>query len=439
MKTAFPRFVPVVAVIVVLISGAYSFYHHDRPRIDALGYDQIGWNLARGLGYVEDESNAATPEKDFAINRVGPGYEFFLAGVYTVFGHKIWVVWMLHALLRGVSVVLVFLISRLLFSQNEKIGIVAAILFGFVPDLIVVNGLLLTETLFIFLLLLVTYISLVAVRGQSRSMPALAGLFFAFAIMTRPIAILPFLAFIALFIWRKNWKEVLLSVLFPLIIIGTWSSFVSRRYSTFILTTGVGTYDLWVGNNIDAKGGFEKTAEQLEARHSLSVAELDTISRSKYVAFITSHPLRFLELQWRKTALYFSLIRPGGYWIHLMAHPFERLLTLYASAFWTAALFIFGLAGAWVLYRKRNDISWYLLAVFALLQPLAVIPIIVETRYRYPFFPFLAVFAAYFLLLRPIMRGAFFGALAVIIIFTGYDAIYNASEIASKIMSVFAF
>ena len=92
-----------------------------------------------------------------------------------------------------------------------------------------------------------------------------------------------------------------------------------------------------------------------------------------------------------------------------------------------------------MLYRKRNDISWYLLAVFALLQPLAVIPIIVETRYRYPFFPFLAVFAAYFLLLRPIMRGAFFGALAVIIIFTGYDAIYNASEIASKIMSVFAF
>src|SRR3989344_2074882 len=280
MKTAFPRFVPVVAVIVVLISCAYSFYHHDRPRIDALGYDQIGWNLARGLGYVEDESNAATPEKDFAINRVGPGYEFFLAGVYTVFGHKIWVVWMLHALLRGVSVVLVFLISRLLFSQNEKIGIVAAILFGFVPDLIVVNGLLLTETLFIFLLLLVTYISLVAVRGQSRSMPALAGLFFAFAIMTRPIAILPFLAFIALF---------------------------------------------------------------------------------------------------------FSRISPGGYWIDLMAHPFERLLTLYASAFWTASLFIFGLAGAWVLDRKRNDISWYLLAVFALLQPLAVIPIIVETRYRYPF------------------------------------------------------
>ena len=38
--------------------------------------------------------------------------------------------------------------------------------------------------------------------------------------------------------------------------------------------------------------------------------------------------LLFLELQWRKTALYFSLIRPTGFWIHLRDAPWQRFFTL---------------------------------------------------------------------------------------------------------------
>ncbi len=114
-----PRHVIFLAVAVTLASGLFSFYVADHPRVDARAYDRIAWNLAQGFGYVEDVSMAETPVKDDAIIRVGPGYQFFLAGVYVMAGHQYWVVWLLHALLRGASVVLIYMIARQLFTSTR--------------------------------------------------------------------------------------------------------------------------------------------------------------------------------------------------------------------------------------------------------------------------------------------------------------------------------
>ena len=143
MKQYFLSPIAIAVIIVTLVSAAYSFYYHDRPRVDAQAYDFVGWNLARGLGYIENEQNAANPRADDAIVRVGPGYQFFLAGVYSMFGHHVWIVWILHALLRGATVYFVYAITRF-FLHNEKASLFGAFLVGFSPDLIVINGLLLT-------------------------------------------------------------------------------------------------------------------------------------------------------------------------------------------------------------------------------------------------------------------------------------------------------
>ena len=96
MKTK--KYLILLLLGIFVSSLAFSFYYKIKLRVDAQAYNSIAWNLVQGNGYVEDKSNAFTPQKDEAILRVGPGYEFFLAGIYTFFGHRIWVVWIFHAL-----------------------------------------------------------------------------------------------------------------------------------------------------------------------------------------------------------------------------------------------------------------------------------------------------------------------------------------------------
>lgn len=435
-----PRSLIVIAILTVLISAAYSFYYQDRPRIDALGYDRIGWNLARGFGYIEEEENILNPEKDWAINRVGPGYQFFLAGVYALFGHHIWIVWILHAFLRGLTVIILFLLATTLFPGKLRLGVVAAFLFGFSPDLIVINGLLLTETLFLFLLAASLYfIALLFFSSGGGLITLAAGFTLAAAILTRPTALLLLLAILGIFLFRKEWKRFFLIMFFPILLIGPWSSLMSSRYDMFILTTGVGGYDFWVGNSLKAEGGFEKTDEKLDARYSMSIAELDAFSKKQYFEFLTTHPFRFLELQWRKTALYFSLIRPGGYWVHLIQYPWQRLFTLTSSFLWTAVLFIGGTVGLWFFFKQRKDIFSRLFIAFAFFQPLSVIPVIVETRYRYSLYPFLSIFAASFLLDRPYPRKVLAAVLALFFLFAGYDFLSNTGDILTKLKNVLPF
>jgi 4-amino-4-deoxy-L-arabinose transferase-like glycosyltransferase len=461
MRVYLKKPLSLLIIAVVLVSGAYSFYYQDRPRVDAQAYDKIGWNLARGLGYIEDERHADMPEEDDAIVRVGPGYEFFLAGIYSIVGHKIWVVWILHAFLRGASVFLVYVIARQVFrrgppmsgideqsSHAHTIGMIAATLFGFSPDLIVINGLLLTETLFLFLLLLSVYATFWLFHEEEVCMSRKAlygGFFWALTILTRPIAAVPLLIVFGILFWRRNIMQGIAVVVFPVLLVGSWAAVMTARYDHFVLTTTAGWYDMWVGNNPEAEGGFIKTPEiQAFRDQNYDSTVLDKVGREKYFEFLTEQPFSFLELQWRKSSMYGSLMRPGGYWIHLYARPWHLRATLGASAIGTALLFIGGIAGgllAWILRRK--EFSMRLFLAFAIVQPLVVIPIIVETRYRYALFPFLAILTAYFsvsyiknLVPRKLLYQTIGIALGMVLIFTGYDLWYNWEDITSKIQRV---
>ena len=103
---------------VFFVALLYSLYFHIEPSVDARAYDKIAWNMVQGNGYKE-QANLSYDE-DIAILRVGPGYEFFLAGIYWLFGHHIWIVWIINALLTAFSAFFVFLITNL---QNSKLSV----------------------------------------------------------------------------------------------------------------------------------------------------------------------------------------------------------------------------------------------------------------------------------------------------------------------------
>lgn len=456
MKSVSPHSVLITALILMtVISIGLSFHWQFRPRVDAGAYNAIGWNLAQGFGYVEDVTKAGNPQVDEAIIRVGPGYQFFLAGVYRIFGHNVPLVWVLQAFLHALTAWGVYRIIGLLLPDTSKWpAVLGAVLFGFSPDLIFINSMLLSESLFLMLLVFAVYLTLLIFVGgniASRNITTSqvvklisTGMLWGLAILTRPTAILSAGAFLLFLGIRCDWRRALAVCLPIVLLVGAWSFYATQRYESFVLTTTAGGYDLWVGNHPGATGGFDKTPEIKAIRDANPSVLVDRIGKEKYIEFLVSHPFRFVELQVRKTAIYFSLIRPTGFWLDLQFFPIDRLILVSFSLLWTAGLLLAGVTG-WILFvwQRKGELGPRVLAIFALLQPLAVIPIIVDTRYRYPLFPFLAIGAAYafWVWLRggegaPKFVTALRWSSLFLMLATVYDAAYHAGDIIIKIKTI---
>lgn len=162
------------ALFLILIGSffvclAYSFYFQITPVVDARAYDNIAQNIVNGNGYREHLTGELS--NDYAIARVGPLYEYFLAGFYKILGHRYGPVWLAQALLHALTAWLVYLTVLTIFVDNEKkkkMGLWAAAIIGFYPDLIEISAMLMTETLYLFFTCLMFYLffSLFLSAGQ---------------------------------------------------------------------------------------------------------------------------------------------------------------------------------------------------------------------------------------------------------------------------------
>ena len=110
------KFLILIVFFSGLLSLVYSFYFKIAPVVDARVYDTIAVNILEGGAYKEDLSKSY--EFDTAIIRVGPGYEFFLAGIYYLFGHH----YEDHAssFTRPVRVIIVSNLSTPFFLRNWR-------------------------------------------------------------------------------------------------------------------------------------------------------------------------------------------------------------------------------------------------------------------------------------------------------------------------------
>ena len=390
-----------ICVFTFVFSAFFSFYYRISPTTDAKAYNKIATNLALGRGYIERKENMDNPKLDDAIVRVGPGYEFFLAMIYKFLDIQIELVWLFHAALRALTAYFLYKLSLQIFfdsSSKKIISLMGAALFGLTPDLIVIGGMLLAETLFLFLLVISVYYSILLLRHGKMSYVWLASVFWGSAALVRPTA-LPMMFLLVLFLaYKQKWMYVVVVPVFSIVFLGGWSVRNSLMYERPLFTTTAGYHALLVGNNAGATGGYDKTPQiqvYIDNTHSV---ELSQEAFKYYLAFIIHRPFKYIEVQFRKTVTYFSLIRPTGFWFYLQNRPLHRVFTFILSAVYTAFLFIVGIAGIYKYFSTKLSEKLFLLGLIVL-QPLAVIPLYVETRYRYPLFLFLVVFSAYGLFL----------------------------------------
>ncbi len=389
------RFLLIILVISFLLSAAYSFYFRIKPAVDARAYDNIAVNIISGNGYREHLTGELS--NDYAIARVGPLYEYFLAGFYKVFGHRYGPVWLAQALLRALTAWLVYLTAMAIFADNEKkktIGLWAAAIIGFFPDLIEISAMLMTETLYLFFVCLMFYLFFRYLYRPANCLAASLGLAAALAVLSRPpvLFLLPVILFF--FLSRKKFWPLVLFCLALLLVWTPWTVRNWRVYGEIMPFGAAGSYNFWIGNYHGADGEQTPMAEHYKFIEAHQIKEVNAESAKQFKAFLRDYPAEFIKLTALRVNKYFSIIRPMGWWFY--QHGLGQLLFILSSAAAGVVLLILGLSGTVKSIMAQDKKLYYLLA-FLIFTPLIIFVTVVETRYRFQVYPLLAIFAGYFI------------------------------------------
>lgn len=386
-------------------SLVYSFYFQIKPQVDARAYDTIAWNLVKGNGYRENLEVDIL--HDYAIARVGPLYEYLLAGIYTVFGHHYEPVWILQAFLHALTAYFIFATALLVFKDSDKretIGLWAAALIAFYPDLVEISAMLMIETLYLFLMCLMLHCFFRVVnylptakntdkKSQSLWLAVLA-IVSGLAILARP-PIIFFIPIILFYLYKKGGKaHTLLYIFFFSLVFIPWTVRNYYTYDAFMPLGAAGSYNLWIGNHEGANGEQEQPQEALDFIASHKIQDLQEESAYQFKSFIIKHPVEFAGLTLRRVNKYVSVVRPMGFWFYQTG--LSQFIFLCLSAASSFILFVFGLAGMIKSVRLKNSNLYYLLA-FTVMTPLIIWITVVETRYRFQIYPLLAIFAGFFI------------------------------------------
>ncbi len=377
----------IILILLLLVTlGTRLYYLYTSPVLK-LSHDEIGYHemtlrfLDQGfLGYYSSEPSAY----------VTPGFPLFLAAVYFFAGllhlEPLITVRLVQVIISTGSVFLVYLIARK--GGGPAAGFLAAALAAVYPPSLMANNRILTEVLYVFVLLGYIYSVIVAFERHGFRWHALSGAALATAVLVRPAAA-PFLAvpYIIHFILRRD-PRILAGLLvavsaFCLVMTPWWvrNYLVFDKFIMFAtqsgdpILRGTDPYDRYdrIGPSIvenvppseKTKVAFQRIKEGLKTDPWL------------WIKWFTVGKLSFLWL--RPWGVYTAWAKGLHFWVFVVMGWLGAFFNLFDSRMRWPALFV----------------------VFSTLIQLAFIPI---ERYMYPLTPIMAIMAA--VLLVKIVRKA---------------------------------
>jgi 4-amino-4-deoxy-L-arabinose transferase-like glycosyltransferase len=383
----------IIIFLIFAVSAGYAFFYQIKPTTDARVYVKTAFNIAEGYGFRVDRTVPIA--EDMIITFQGPLYQYFLAGIYFIFGHIHAIVWIAQSLLRAFTALLLYLIAVNIFGEEERrIGWISAIVFGFHPDLIEIGAMMMTETFFIFLSVLAVYTFVILYKKLSFLNSLFLGLFFGLAVLSRSsvgIFILPFGFY---FISRRDYVKFILFLLIFFLVMTPWTIRNYKVYGEFIPTMANFGYNFWVGNHEGGDGEGGNTPELAAAQKEYGYIGANYYAFKQFKKFVMTHPFQYIKFIISRTIKYFSFVRPMGFWIYQQG--LGQFVFIVSSVLGSLILFWTSFAGIFIWFKKEkeNRLLGYFFS-FVFFSVLSLVPILYETRYRLPVYPFLALFSGF--------------------------------------------
>jgi 4-amino-4-deoxy-L-arabinose transferase-like glycosyltransferase len=333
---------------------------------------------------------------------LSPGYPYFLAGIYGLFGHDYRVARLIQALLGALLVFPVFALARLLFGEKE--ALLAALAVTVYPFFIYYTGFLITETLYMLLLAVAVLFAVRLAKGGGYGAAVISGLAFGLTFHVRSGIFLALpVVYGGLLLGRpKQWRQVVVSAAVVGAVLAPW---VVRNYVLVghpVLLPTNGAINLWMRNHPAIEGqemaevglGLRPDIERyLRHKELLDFPNFDTpdevqrnaILKQRMTHFILANPRYFTSLCARRLVWLLDLSR--------LTRKYRLGWPMRAAA-WLSypPILLLGALGM-VLLRRRWVELWPMYAVI-------LVTIGAHTllhggfRYRMTIDPFLIVFAA---------------------------------------------
>ncbi len=359
------------------------------PNIAEEFYDDIARNLINGNGYVINEGESPNLWR-------APAYPFFLAGIFCLFGSTNLYAILFQILIDSITCLVIFFIGKSVY--NKKIGLISAIAFILYPFFSYYTVHLLSESLFTFLISLVTFY-LIKKQYTGRCWDFFGiGLLAGIAILCRPsLQYFPFFILFGLFIHFKR-KRALLN--FSALAIGLFvviMPWIIRNYhvtGSFLLGTG-GGYNLWLGNHIPTAGKDhdELNGEKLQ----LLKDSISRVTQGQGDQFTVENDKKFFEeaLRGIKDNPYATIVliakKAFRFWFYIY-HPDHKKFTLFLVPIQGLILSL-SLLGIYFSIKENKEIFYILIIIiyFNLIHA----AVASTFRYSIPVMPYVILFAVY--------------------------------------------
>jgi 4-amino-4-deoxy-L-arabinose transferase-like glycosyltransferase len=279
-----------------------------------------------------------------------------------------------QTIISSLTVIFIYLLGKEIF--DEKTGFFSSLISIFYPFFIFYTGFLLTETLFVFLIVL-TFFYLVKIVEKNGNLSLKAGIIMGLAGLTRPNIQLFFLISIFHILFLKDkWKKILLFSAGFCVVLMPW---IIRNYKIFhklIPGTTMGGWVFWEGNNLYSEGGpcsyFPRGILEIEE------TQRDKILYNMTFKVIKENPKRFLFLMKNKFKRFWNIV-PN-------APEFERkILYRFISVFSFGILMPFFIIGFFISFKNKKAHFFHSLIIFFTISHMVFLASI---RYRLPIEPF---------------------------------------------------
>ncbi len=335
-----------------------------------------------------------------------PGYPYFLAGLYALFGDHLLAPKLANVLLGTLGCFFIYRIAQLTF--NEKIGLIATWLVALLPSHILYTGLLATETLYTCLLLGSTALFLSAVRNSKIRLMELgaAGLLLGLSALVRPTSLLIPGVWGFYLLARRSTILRLLGVplaggLLMLLVFSPWLWLNYQQTGRLVVQTN-GGLNWYLGFNPQADGYYSREVLQAflaEARQlELDEFQTDRLAYQRAFAYIRAHPLRSLALTPLKWFHLFKHDVSGVVWNFMEpSRPYSRLVwygLVFVGQGFYLLLMGFCVVGLLACFKHPMAFPGWSLPLGMLLLWLAYHGMTIGVdRFHIPLLPFLAAFS----------------------------------------------
>jgi 4-amino-4-deoxy-L-arabinose transferase-like glycosyltransferase len=296
-----PLFVIFLAGALIRLVLWFEFQGLNTLHDDEREYDAIAKNL------VEQGEFAVSPGSLTSIRP--PLYPAFLVGVYSLAGVENYqAVRFLQAVISLLTVALLYRLGKEVYSQ--RVGTWLAGLFAFYPSLLGYNNLILTETLFTFLLCLTCFCIIRSLQLGSIPWLAAGGAAITLTALTRSVLWVfpPVLSLFLLIAWKGPLSRRLLAVACLVvafaITLTPWAIRNTRLHKTLVVIDVMGGRNFMMGNYeftplfrswdaVSEKGDrfwLHEVSETYSPKEMETQGKIDKLALRQGLKFVMAHP-----------------------------------------------------------------------------------------------------------------------------------------------------